>query len=136
MNLEIEFLQPEEKKIVITQEDLNPVVEAEPSTFWWDVLLVVLTPGLFLYRQILTFVLWIDVRYIHDRKISHFAKCPGCGVREYHEYQMSEDYERVIHSCKNCKAEWGEKPVVPYSRWKISRQQEIKQPEETLGGII
>src|SRR5277367_1006950 len=86
-----------------------------------QVVLFLLSPFLYIGKQLLTITLWVYVRS-QEKVMSVAAKCPACGVRSPHEIRYAEDYECVIHTCARCKAEYGLPTVVPVTRWRISRR--------------
>lgn len=55
---------------------------------------------------------------IRRQKIEINAACPACGHRSG-DIMWSQEYKRVMHFCKVCKAAWGEDPVVKADDWMI-----------------
>jgi hypothetical protein len=99
---------------------------------FWPFLLWLLTPLFFVVRQGIALVVWLDIRYLRDYKVSDTAKCPACGIRQKHSIQFAEDYACVLHTCGLCKAEWGSNTILPYDKWKVER--EVEPPrDQTLG---
>lgn len=105
--------------------------QVEPRGKVLAVVLALLTPLLYLVKLTLTAALWVYLRFIHDASMSSRERCPACGVKQEHEMHYAEDYERVIHVCARCKAEYGLPTVIPVGRWRISRP-----PEEGEGRSI
>lgn len=104
------------------------------SSIWqktWPWIVVLLSPFLWLIRQFLAFVLWIDLRFIHDLKVSDKMKCPSCGNRKKHEIHFAEDFGCVIHICSVCKAQFGSPTVLPIEKWPTKRP--ITEKEKSFG---
>lgn len=80
---------------------------------------------------------WVAYRAVnwyayHFVQINQKHKCPACGIIEQHQIRfdstiaISGKRGVIIHDCQNCKASWGELPIVPLERWlKLDRQGEI-----------
>lgn len=82
-----------------------------------------------LYALLLQFLVR---RYVHHFvKVSHRAKCPGCGSTKRHEFRWSPVHQSLIHQCAECKAEYPMPAVVPASKWLIEREpQSINDEQE------
>jgi len=91
----------------------------------WPILLVILTPFLLIARMCIAGYYILYARLILDVIVSSHSKCPSCGTRQEHKIQFSRGYNKVIHQCPRCSAEWGEDPVLPVERWQIVQVPEV-----------
>jgi hypothetical protein len=71
------------------------------------------------------------VHYLY--RVTGKEKCPACGSRAKHEYKFNPAYRAVIHRCKVCVAEWGQKPLVIADQWMLVPQQQ--QPQTPRGPV-
>jgi len=108
------------------------------SKMWdkvWPILVLVLSPALFICRIIVvSYLRWYAYTFL-DRQVNPRAKCPSCGIKQGHVIQYSRDYEAVIHVCGQCKAEWAEPTVLPVERWRIKQSVENNAEQEVNGKL-
>lgn len=52
-------------------------------------------------------------------RVTGKEKCPGCGSRQKHVFKFNPVYQKVIHRCAVCEAEWGQMPIVIADQWVI-----------------
>ena len=92
-----------------------------------------LKPFLAVGRLVLTLTLWVRIRFLLDKKISHTAKCPGCGVRKWHTFAFSQEYSMILHTCLECRAVWANAPIVAAEKWQVKESLTIEQIKDILG---
>jgi hypothetical protein len=96
----------------------------------WPVLLFLLSPFLWFARLFLSVYIRIYIRFFAIRKVSNKAMCPACGCRKKHEVVYDAIFERLLHTCARCHANWPEAPVVSTDKWKVFHEpMAVQRPE-------
>lgn len=93
----------------------------------WPVLIFLLSPFLWIARLFLSIYVRVYIRFFAIRRASDRATCPACGIRMPHKMAYDGLFERLIHTCARCNADWPEAPVLPADKWRVARPDSLIQ---------